>query len=110
GSADGSSTSGSADGSSTSGSADGSSTSGSANGSSTSGSADGSFTSGSADGSLGSGSKPMRVWALPWPVIDRFSQRAQVIMWPKPRGLVYPLYVINVVEFDPYGILHRYGL
>ncbi|GJR92890.1 hypothetical protein Tco_0265064 [Tanacetum coccineum] len=59
------------------------------------GSADGSSTSGSADGSLSSGPKPMRDWALPWPVIDRFSQEAQMIMWPKPRGLVYPLYVIK---------------
>ncbi|GJV30860.1 hypothetical protein Tco_1391260 [Tanacetum coccineum] len=59
------------------------------------GSADGSSTSGSVDGSLSSGPKPTRDWALPWPVIDRFSQEAQVIMWPKPRDLVYPLYVIK---------------
>ncbi|GKF29308.1 hypothetical protein Tco_0095650 [Tanacetum coccineum] len=64
------------------------------------GSADGSSTSGSADGSLSSGPKPTRDWALPWPVIDRFSQEAQVIMWPKPRGLVYPLYVITDNDGD----------
>ncbi|GKF38270.1 hypothetical protein Tco_0118331, partial [Tanacetum coccineum] len=82
------------------GSAVGSSTSGSADGSTTNGFTDGSSTSGSADRSLGSGPKLTRVWALPWPVIDRFSQKAQVIMWPKPRGLVYPLYVINTVGED----------
>ncbi|GJU46277.1 hypothetical protein Tco_1203543 [Tanacetum coccineum] len=62
------------------GSADGSSTSGSADGSSTSRYADGTSTNGSADGSLGSGPKPMRIWALPWPVIDRLIQVFDVVV------------------------------
>ncbi|GKF26283.1 hypothetical protein Tco_0082177, partial [Tanacetum coccineum] len=61
------------------------------------GSADGSSICGSVDGSLSLGPKPTRDWALPRPVIDRFSQEAQVIMWPKPRDLVYPLYVITPI-------------
>ncbi|GJW22122.1 putative ribonuclease H-like domain-containing protein [Tanacetum coccineum] len=38
---------------------------------------------------------PMRDWVLLWPIINRLGPKARVIMWPKPRGLVHPIYVIK---------------
>ncbi|GKD78418.1 hypothetical protein Tco_1341039, partial [Tanacetum coccineum] len=43
----------------------------------------------------GFGPWPMRDWVLLWPIIDRLGPKALVIMWPKPRGLVHPVYVIK---------------
>ncbi|GJS27232.1 hypothetical protein Tco_0487852 [Tanacetum coccineum] len=41
---------------------------------------------------------PMRDWVLLWPIIDRLGPKARVIIWPKPRGLVYPVYVIKSLQ------------